>query len=393
MVAVVVAATDPSETIPLLDNNGSGVYNKGRNNIDEFRQYFIGGLVGKSGGAPFTARNGLFAITAQVGGGWVDGRVISTGGAGTQAISLYAYRAIVNRTGRGPYLVSYIAGGGPIAAPVADALPRKDLFCVMPYDQGAFPSDAQHGPKHIWVTGDPNASPVQPALPAAVADAFVLAVVTRGGSDNTIADVDIAQLSTSTSLHGVPRPLIGAETVGTAGNYHGEIRVRTGSQIDAALITRGHSLQYDYWDEPSATWRNLNAPSLIDEFMPAGNGTLTTTEQMDTTLTFNAVAGHKYKITYSLGHSSGADGNQIICSFRYKAGATVGIADTLIESTRVVRSNIGLDHRDVHNWWIAPTTAQYTIGIGVKMFTGTTGTIYGTGAGNSRRLLIEDGER
>lgn len=398
MVAVVVS-TDLADAIPLLDDDGAGVYKKGRNTAAEFQSIFMGGLFSSAAGSPNSNRSGILTPTAQTGGGWLDGRVISTGGAGTQAVAVFAYRAIIVRSGR-PYLVHFPAGGPPIAAPAADgANARIDLFCVFPYDKGAFPADAQHGPKHIWVTGDPSGSPVIPALPATVSEALVLARVLRAAGDNTIADGDVTEVATAVSLHATPRPLINLDTVANAGGYHGEWRARTGSNIDAALVTRGHTFQFDYYDEANARWMGINAPALIDTRTASANGTLNTTEQMDvgasqTQITFNAVAGHKYKVRYELGHSVGAAGNRIICFPRYAAGGTVTTAGTLITSSRIMYSDTGFNFTSFTNIFTAPTTAQYTIGVGLKMYSGTSGTVYSTAEpdGNARTLTIEDGE-
>jgi hypothetical protein len=153
-------------------------------------------------------------------------------------------------------------------------------------------------------------------------------------------------------------------------------------------------LQLDYYDEVNTKWTTINGPSLIAEVMASSNGAMNTTEQMDsgTQITFNAVAGHKYKVLYGLGHSTGADGNQILLTYRYAAGGAVTISSTLIESSRTIRGNIGPSHDDTHNFWTAPTTGQYTIGVGLKMVSGSTGTVYGSGAGNARRMSIWDCE-
>lgn len=400
MVAVVVQ-TDTTEAIPLLDDNGSGVYNKGRNNIDDFRKYFVGALFGKSASNPFANRNGLIAVTADSAGTYTDGLVATTGGAGTQAVLVAPFRALVNRTGRGPSIVIQDTTI-QVNAPAADTLARRDLLCVMPYDKGAFGSDATHGPKFIWVTGDPNASPTTPALPAAVADAFVIALVSRPANDNTIANADITRLAVSAGMHGVPRPLLGADLLTDAGLYHGEIRALNKdyiNQISPAALARGHTMWFDYWDAPSTSWKGMNRPVLVDTKTATSNGTLNAvTEQMDTgtSITFNATINQKYKVTYGVGHSSGADGNRIECSPRFAAGAAVAITDALLYTgaRRVFRSDTKFNWDEFHCWWTAPSTAQYTIGIGLKVYDGTSATVYSTAEpeGNSRLLTIENGE-
>jgi hypothetical protein len=231
MVAVVQAG-DATDMIPLLDESLTipGKYDRGRNNIDDWRRQFIGALVGKASNQCFDWRSGIFAQSGFVGGACFDGQVHQTGGgAGAQSVDIWQFRAIVNRAsaGAGPYLVSQDNHKTALAAPAADATnPRKDLLCVMPYDKGKVGSDAQHGPKYIWVTGDPGAVPAEPALPAAVNDALVLAMVNRGANDNTIADADIVDRRKSVGLHGVPRVLMGGDSLGDAGGFHGDMRRR-----------------------------------------------------------------------------------------------------------------------------------------------------------------------
>src|SRR6187402_1256322 len=153
MVAVVQAG-DATDMIPLLDNNGSGVFNKGRNNKLDFQRQFLGNLITKSAGNPFAWKAGIISPTANLGHTMTDGQVFqSGGGAGAQAVAITAHRSILLRSGA-PYLFSQESFVSALAMPAADgSLPRIDLVCEMAYDQGVFGSDAQHGPKYIVVTG------------------------------------------------------------------------------------------------------------------------------------------------------------------------------------------------------------------------------------------------
>jgi hypothetical protein len=386
---------DITEVIPLLDLDvPSGVYKQGRNTIDEFRQLFLGGFVGKTGSNPFTNKPGIFAVTNDSAGSWGDAAVYATGTPGNQTVNCNSFRAIINRTGHGAYLAAQSATLN-VAAPAADAAqPRKDLFCIMPYDkQATAGADAQHGGKIIWVVGDASGSPAEPALPAAVSDALVLALVNRGANDNTIAPADIVPRQSAVSVHGVPRPLMAGDLITDNGRHHGELRAQNKDFIPAAFVTRGHTMWYDYWDAPSASWKGTNRPSFQGSSRPAGNGTLTTTEQMDLSVTFNAVAGHTYHARVGYGHSAGTNGADILVAPRVAAGASVGTGSTAFDSTRVFNSDTGFNWSSFDCEWIAPTTGQYTIGMGVYVFAGgTSGTVYGTSAGNARYLSIFDDE-
>lgn len=281
MVAVVQAG-DATDMIPLLDNNGSGVYNKGRNNKLDFQKQFLGGMVTKSASNPFAWRQGIFVPTANIGHSITDGQLFqSGGGAGAQAVVVSKFRAIVTRTGVGPYLVSQ-ESDITLPMPAADgALPRIDLLCVMAYDIGAVGSDAQHGPKFIVVTGDPNAVPVIPALPAAVADAMILGRMARPAADNTIGSGDLTQTRKGSGLHGAPRVLLEGDTLADAGMHHGEQRMRLGSAFIATdYINANYTCLVDRWDAVNATWRgtqpiHLPKPTLLTTASLGGGGTFT----------------------------------------------------------------------------------------------------------------------
>lgn len=257
MVAVVQAG-DATDMIPLLDNNGSGVFNKGRNNKRDFQREFLGGLIGKSGGNPWAWKSGVFCPAANIGHSMIDGQLFQVGGgSGTQAVSISAHRSIITRASGEVYLFSQETTIPSLPMPAADgSLPRIDLVCEMPYDQGAIPGDGQHGPKYIVVTGDPNASPTIPALPAAVADANILGRVARPAGDNTIGSGDITLMRKGAGIHGAPRMMLEGDLLADAGQYHGEKRLRMGTQhIDSVYVNAGYTALEDRWDAVNATWR------------------------------------------------------------------------------------------------------------------------------------------
>lgn len=257
MVAVVQAG-DGTDMIPLLDNNGSGVYNKGRNNKRDFQREFLGALITKSGSLPFSWRQGIFCPSTNSGHSMTDGQLFQVGGgAGAQAVSISPHRSILTRSSGEVYLFSQETTVASLPMPAADgSLPRIDLVCEMAYDQGAIPSDAQHGPKYIVVTGDPAASPAVPALPAAVADALILGRVSRPAGDNTIGSGDLTLTRRGTGLHGAPRVLLEGDALADAGTYHGEQRLRLGTQfIHSDYVNAGCTSLVDRWDAVNNTWR------------------------------------------------------------------------------------------------------------------------------------------
>lgn len=305
MVAVVVAG-DATEAIPLLADNGSGVYNKGQNNITEFRREFLGGLVGPLGNTMWTWRPGILNPGQFNGAPPVplDATVIQAGGgAGTQAVGIWGYRAIVVRNGVGPYLVSQDGNIASLAAPAADATnPRKDLLCIMPYDKGAFPADAQHGPKYIWVTGDPAASPSTPALPVAVADALILYQATRAANDNTIATADLLDMRKGAGIYGAQRVMFPGDLLTDAGGYHGELRFRQ-SGAGILAITPVAEL-VDRWSATDSKWHGTQT---LPTFVPSQTGsgglatgvtaTLCTLSVPDMGFAYKVIASGSYEYT------------------------------------------------------------------------------------------------
>jgi hypothetical protein len=263
----VVIASDLTDAIPLLDEGTTpGLYNKGRNNINDFGIQWLGMMIGKTGNNPSTFRNGVIAPGSHIGGVIHDLKVTGTGGAGTQAVHVLAGRSIVNRSNR-PYLLTQQSNMIGMAAPAADGSnPRIDILCQMPYDKGGFPADAQHGPKYIWVRGDPAGSPSVPALPAAVSEALPLCRINRPAGDNTIADADITDMRASAGIHGTPRVLLGADTTAGAGAYHGELRMRVSEGnniwVPATLAAQGAKTMIDYWDAVNTTWRGISPGSI-----------------------------------------------------------------------------------------------------------------------------------
>lgn len=256
MVAVVQTG-DATDMVPLMGDPAGGVV--GVNNKRDFQRQFLGGLVTKVG-SPFAWRQGIFCPTSFDSHTPVDGRIYqSGGGGGTQAVIVKAHRSILTRASGEVYMFSQEADLA-LNVPAADgALPRIDLLCEMAYDKGAIPGDAQHGPKYITVTGDPAGSPTIPALPAAVADAHILARIARPAGDNTIADADITNVRKGVSLHGTPRVMMEGDALSDAGVYHGEQRLRIGSQFIATdYVNAGYVELVDRWDH-FGQWRGTQS--------------------------------------------------------------------------------------------------------------------------------------
>jgi hypothetical protein len=249
--------TAASDAIPLLDDNGSGVYIKGRNNITRIRRQLLGALFGKNA-SPFVVRPGVLNPTVYDSSAkiYTDLRAIPLGTPG-QGIQIVQGRAVHERTGQGPYLVSLDGTLTSVNMPAADATnPRYDVVYTYTYDKGFF-ADATHGPNFFVETGTPNSSPSVPSIPA---DAVKIAEIFRRTigatpSGNIIQTGDIADKRKGASLHGAPRVLLPGDSLSDAGCYHGEQRIRAGDFVPASIQALGIKILYDYWDAANTTWR------------------------------------------------------------------------------------------------------------------------------------------
>lgn len=224
-----MVAVTSGDLIPLLDDNGSGQYVKGRNSARDIRI----GLVGStflSGTDGFTPRAGVLIRTA-------DGSDLGVVAQGTpdQTVTVKKGYAIIPRTGQGGYL--FINEADQIVAlPAASAVnSRYDIVCASAYDKGAFGADAAHGPEFVVVSGVVSGSPAVPATPAGM---LKLAEVLRATNDNVINTADITNKRISTGVHTPFRTILPGETAADPGVVIGEGRYSTYSGPEIWLGTR-----------------------------------------------------------------------------------------------------------------------------------------------------------
>lgn len=209
-----MVAVTTGDLLPLLDDNGSGQYVKGRNTARDVRVGMTGPsfLVGSDG---FTPRAGVLFRTP----GLTDLKVDQQASP-DQTVIVRKGVAIIPRTGQGAYTFVNEADQ-TVSMPAASAVnPRYDLVCASAYDKGAFGADAAHGPEFVIVQGVVSGSPSVPATPAGM---LKLAEVLRATNDNTIS-TEIADKRVSTSLHSPFRVIGAGESGATAGLISGEGR-------------------------------------------------------------------------------------------------------------------------------------------------------------------------
>jgi hypothetical protein len=240
---------DLTEALPLLDDNGSGVYNKGRNTARDFRIDLIGASFCRG---TISTAHGVLAhvwIGDGVTGYFREYRATAQG-TPSRVLSFAGGRIITPRTGQGAYLITQEADF-TVTMPNADgSLARIDRLYVMAGDKGAFVGDVDHGPVVRCITGTPNASPVAPTLPA---DAEPLCDVFRraGASGDQIAQGDITDKRIGASLSREPRPLLGGDSLSDFGFVHGEQRLRTGAFVNSGIP---RNVLVDRWDDIADVW-------------------------------------------------------------------------------------------------------------------------------------------
>lgn len=235
--SVAIASGD---LLPINDDNGSGQYVKGRNNARDIRIDLLGSLF-LSGPDGATPRDGVLIRS-----NGADDLAILPQGSPNQTVTLKRGKAIINRTGQGPYLFTNEAD---LIVPLAAASAvnsRIDLICLAAYDKGSFVGDALHGP-YVWIEqGVVSGSPVVPATPAGM---LAIASVLRATNDNTISAGEITSLRVSTAVGCGFRTILQGETAATPGRVLGETRY--------AFLSGP-----DVWD--GAAWAPIGVPRIIE---------------------------------------------------------------------------------------------------------------------------------
>lgn len=385
---------DLTDAIPLLDDNGSGVYIKGRNNARDIRTQLLCAMVAKAGSS-FVTRRGVVSTSGyDTAAGMWNNFQATAAGTPNQTITLVQGRIVSERTGQGPYLIT-LEGSTTYTMPAADASnPRIDVVYAIGYDLGV-PAlgDSVHGPKIVCETGTPGSSPAVPSIPT---DAYKICEVYRRTigatpSGNVIQSGDITDKRKATSWQGTPRAIMPGDSVSDSGGYHGEVRLLVGAQVPAALIAAGTTILFEYWDATAVLWRRINGRTLVQDVRGVADFGLTTAEAICDPWTFAAIAGHSYKFEFSGGFILNTTGS-IILYPRIASGGTVTTASPKLNDADYNRvfPTPSSGSYSFFECWVAPTTGNYTVGLGSLVgFGAATGTIYGSSVWG-RELLITD---
>lgn len=220
------------DATPLLDDNGSGVYVKGRNTAHDIRLGLLGSLFQQSSDG-ITPRAGVL-LTFWDGTNYDFAAVPA--GTPDQTLTMKRGHAIVPRAGQGAYLIN-METDQVITMPAASASnSRVDLVCLAAFDKGNFVGDAAHGPQ-FWVEQGALGGGA-PATPTGMLKLFEVA---RAVNDNAISAGEITDRRYVTGLNQGIRPYVGSEVngsgiTGVAGVYPNEIRFGP-SQLERWNIT------------------------------------------------------------------------------------------------------------------------------------------------------------
>lgn len=248
------------DLIPIMDDNGSAQYIKGRNNSRDIRVGLLGSLfqVGTDG---FTPRPGVLIRTT-------TGSDLFVAAQATPNSTVIVRKgvAIIPRVGQGAYLFVNETDL-TVTMPAASTVnPRYDIVCAAAYDKGAFGADAFHGPQIEVVQGVVGASPVVPATPAGM---LKLADVLRAVNDNTISTEITDRRYTTTLMGGVRVSSANDPTDTSIGSVFGEIK-DDGTQLYRQNGATATPL-YEYLNRaPKCVLRRVATQS-----MPSGDAVIT----------------------------------------------------------------------------------------------------------------------
>lgn len=216
-----------TDAIPLVQSDGF----TGRNNARDFRTQLLAGLF-LPDSVGYGVRPGVIPRRYITGFDFVDLRPIQLGSPGS-AVQFYPGKCIVSRTGQGPYLLSQETTVANYPLDNADPTnPRIDLLFARLYDHSIGDSGGgPHGPYIDHITGNPAGVPVAPSAPP---DALPIAQVLRPANDSLITNARITDLRKSTAPLGTPRIMLAGDSLGDAGIFVGERRIRMASATQIA---------------------------------------------------------------------------------------------------------------------------------------------------------------
>ncbi|MGB3443896.1 MAG: chitobiase/beta-hexosaminidase C-terminal domain-containing protein [Actinophytocola sp.] len=362
-------AVDMTDAIPLMEADGT----TGRNNARDIRTGLLSALM-------LTDANGTLARPGilprryidTTGFEFVDLKAIQLGSPG-QAVQLYPGKAIVTRTGQGPYLLTQETTITNYPLDAADpSNPRIDILYLRLYDKGIGDSGGgPHGPKVEHLNGTPAGSPTVPSFPT---DTVPIARILRPANTNNVTAANITDLRKSTTLNGGSRPLLPGDSLSDAGLVVGEKRLRAATS--AQIAAGANPMIEEVWTAHGKWWPTTNY-QVIARNERDTNATTTATTAGTAYRIFNTggpiLAGRTYEISGRGSLRSNTAGVTAQIDFRYTTNGT----EPTTSSTQIAREILDLADTNVPEtitWkFNYEATADVTLRVVAAMFTASGG--------------------
>ena len=376
-----------TDAIPIMESNGT----TGRNNARDMRTQFLGAVL-LPDSVGYGVRPGVIPrrYINTTGFEHVDLKVIQFDTPG-QGVQLYPGKAVVVRTGQGPYLLSQETTVTNYALDAADTgNPRIDVIYLRLYDHAIGDSGAgPHGPYIDHVNGTPSGSPAVPSVPT---DALPLARILRAANDNTIVAADITDVRKSTQLLGTPRILLPGDSLSDAGIFPSERRLRmaTTTQIAAG--------SFPYIEEiwcADGKWRPTRN-NIVGRNQRTSTVSTTATTAGTAFRIFTAIAqvqaGNTYEVSFQgeLRNSTAPSTAQV--DFRY---TTNGVEPT-VSDTQLFRAIMRIDNisvpETVKGNKLYPAATDHELRVTAAMFSAIGGgtLVFDASAASPGEIFIED---
>lgn len=252
--------------------------------------------------------------------------------------------------------------------------PRIDVIALKVQD--SFYSGATNTWSIVAVTGTPAGSPVAPALPA---NGFKLAQVAVGAGVTSITNANITDFRTYIAAVG------------------GLISVANQTERDALVAHDGLAVWrrdtdvIEVWNGASFTNFSPAFTPYIGEVRATTTRSSTGTEVICATVTFTAVTGARYKVSWYGGVSSTANGDVPRLRIRHQSGASLTTGGTQDASSLQVIQGTNQTTPYVQIATVSGLTGgtQYTIGGTLQRFAGTGTNQISSSVGDEEYLLVE----
>lgn len=152
------------------------------------------------------------------------------------------------------------------------------------------------------------------------------------------------------------------------------------------LSFRADGPAYEWYN--GSAWTDLQKGYVSESVRQVGSGTFTTTETILDTITFTAIAGLRYKLTW-IGNGQDTVVENVEFRMRYLAGPTLTTAGTLFYNgtfaVQIAGKSVSLAYVKTVNGIAA---GQTTIGVSMVRASGGSGTVQSFASASSQAVLL-----